>query len=44
MKIKTFYFLANKVLHNRGLLVKLKRKKIIPLDVLIFTSSTSIES
>ncbi len=28
MKIKPFYFLANKVLHNRGLLLKLKGKQM----------------
>ncbi len=28
MKIKPFYFLANKVLHNRGLVLQLKRKQM----------------
>ncbi len=28
IKTKPFYFLANKVLHNRGLLLKWKRKQM----------------
>ncbi len=48
MKMKPFYFLANKVVHNRGLLLKLKRKKgdysFKNKDVFIFISSSSIES
>ncbi len=28
MKIKPFYFFGNKVLHNRGLVLQLKRKQI----------------
>ncbi len=48
MKIKPFYFLANKVLHNKCLLLKLKRKQMgysfKNKDVLIFISCSSIES
>ncbi len=48
MKIKPFYFLANKVLHNRGLLLKLKENKwgysFKNKVLLIFISSSSIES
>ncbi len=48
MKIKPFYFLVNKVLHNRSLLLKLKENKrgysFKNKDLLIFISSSSIES
>ncbi len=38
LKIKPLYFLANKVLHNRGFLLKLKKKTnvIIPLKIKIY--------
>ncbi len=44
--MKHFYFLANKVLHNRGILLKLKKLKFDYFfknkDLLIFISSSIV--